>query len=334
MSSPRGPTRRQAARRRVRGHGRCRRLLVLSVRRLPGSGAGRLDPARALRAAAAALPHHLGLHQQAADPALSRRGADRRVLRHGNDARRAGAPARHQRGRQFAWPISCRRRRCPTAIWSARCSTAAIIPSRCAARWRRSTSTAIRARQASGRDGRLRPRHLLRAGRARHLGLSRLGHSLRAGLRAGLCAAQPRRRAGGARRRAQPWPRAWRRRLAQVAHEILGIDPDKVRVVHGDTALTPYSTGTWGSRCMVMAGGAVAEACRQLGEQIAAIGAALLQVQACGGRVVEGGKVRRKDAMVRKHRRRRPHLVSRAAEPAARRRQGRAGDHGRLSARS
>ena len=36
--------------------------------------------------------------------------------------------------------------------------------------------------------------------------------------------------------------------LAQVAHEILGIDPDKVRVVHGDTALTPYSTGTWGSR--------------------------------------------------------------------------------------
>ena len=33
-------------------------------------------------------------------------------------------------------------------------------------------------------------------------------------------------------------------------------------VVHGDTAMTPYSTGTWGSRCMVMAGGAVADACR------------------------------------------------------------------------
>ena len=46
--------------------------------------------------------------------------------------------------------------------------------------------------------------------------------------------------------------------LAQVAHEILGVLAARVRVVHGDTALTPYSTGTWGSRCMVMAGGAVA----------------------------------------------------------------------------
>ncbi len=65
--------------------------------------------------------------------------------------------------------------------------------------------------------------------------------------------------------------------LAQVAHQILGVDPARVRVVHGDTALTPYSTGTWGSRAMVMAGGAVAEACTQLGERALAIGAALLQ---------------------------------------------------------
>ena len=65
--------------------------------------------------------------------------------------------------------------------------------------------------------------------------------------------------------------------LAQVAHEVLGVDPDKVKVVHGDTALTPYSTGTWGSRAMVMAGGAVAAACESLGERIAALGAHLLQ---------------------------------------------------------
>ena len=82
--------------------------------------------------------------------------------------------------------------------------------------------------------------------------------------------------------------------LAQVAHEILGVHPDKVRVVHGDTALTPYSTGTWGSRAMVMAGGAVAEACRQLAERVAAIGAALLQVPADDVEVADG-KVRRKD---------------------------------------
>jgi aerobic carbon-monoxide dehydrogenase large subunit len=82
--------------------------------------------------------------------------------------------------------------------------------------------------------------------------------------------------------------------LAQVANEVLGIHPDKVRVIHGDTALTPYSTGTWGSRAGVMAGGAVAEACRQLAVRVAAIGAALLQVSPADV-VVENGQVRRKD---------------------------------------
>src|SRR5579875_2604542 len=65
--------------------------------------------------------------------------------------------------------------------------------------------------------------------------------------------------------------------LAQVANQILGIDPDKVKVVHGDTAYTPYSTGTWGSRCMVMAGGAVTRACQEISRRAARIGAKLLQ---------------------------------------------------------
>src|SRR5579872_387429 len=65
--------------------------------------------------------------------------------------------------------------------------------------------------------------------------------------------------------------------LAQVAHEILGVDVAKVRLIHGDTAMTPYSTGTWGSRSMVMAGGAVATACKELGERARRIGAKLLQ---------------------------------------------------------
>jgi len=81
--------------------------------------------------------------------------------------------------------------------------------------------------------------------------------------------------------------------LAQVAHEVLGIAIERIRVVHGDTALTPYSTGTWGSRCMVMAGGAVASACRELSDRIAGIGAHLLQVPAeratVGGGVVRAG---------------------------------------------
>jgi aerobic carbon-monoxide dehydrogenase large subunit len=65
--------------------------------------------------------------------------------------------------------------------------------------------------------------------------------------------------------------------LAQIGHEVLGIPLDRIMVVHGDTALTPYSTGTWGSRCAVMAGGAVATACRDLAGRIAVIGAHLLQ---------------------------------------------------------
>ena len=66
--------------------------------------------------------------------------------------------------------------------------------------------------------------------------------------------------------------------LAQVAHEMLGVPAARVRVIHGDTAMTPYSTGTWGSRCMVMAGGAVATACRELADRALRIGAFLLQV--------------------------------------------------------
>jgi carbon-monoxide dehydrogenase large subunit len=79
--------------------------------------------------------------------------------------------------------------------------------------------------------------------------------------------------------------------LAQVAHEVLGIPLVRMRVVHGDTALTPYSTGTWGSRCMVVAGGAVAAACTALAERIGRIGAHLLQVDPTEVQVA-GGEVR------------------------------------------
>lgn len=79
--------------------------------------------------------------------------------------------------------------------------------------------------------------------------------------------------------------------LAQVAYEILGLPVARTRLVHGDTAMTPYSTGSWGSRVMVMAGGAVATACTELAERIRRVGAHLLQarpeeVRLEGGRVV------------------------------------------------
>jgi carbon-monoxide dehydrogenase large subunit len=65
--------------------------------------------------------------------------------------------------------------------------------------------------------------------------------------------------------------------LAQVAHQVLGVDLERIQVVHGDTGTTPYSVGTFASRSMVMAGGAVAEACEALIPRHVRIGAHLLQ---------------------------------------------------------
>jgi carbon-monoxide dehydrogenase large subunit len=76
--------------------------------------------------------------------------------------------------------------------------------------------------------------------------------------------------------------------LSQVAHSILGIPHDRIRLVHGDTAETPYSTGTWGSRCMIMSGGAVAAACDELAERVLKIGAGLLQARRDEVRIEEG----------------------------------------------
>ena len=79
--------------------------------------------------------------------------------------------------------------------------------------------------------------------------------------------------------------------LAQIAHQVLGIDPENVRVVHGDTALTPYSTGTWGSRCIVWAGGAAASACREIAARASRIGARMLQTDEDSVALVDGAVV-------------------------------------------
>lgn len=65
--------------------------------------------------------------------------------------------------------------------------------------------------------------------------------------------------------------------LAQVAHQELGIDIERISVRHGDSSLCPFGMGTFASRSMVMAGGAVAKACRMLIERIRPIAAQLMQ---------------------------------------------------------
>jgi carbon-monoxide dehydrogenase large subunit len=76
--------------------------------------------------------------------------------------------------------------------------------------------------------------------------------------------------------------------LAQIAHEILGIDFEKIRVVHGDTGTTPYSTGTYASRGIVMAGGAVAAACDALIPRIINIGAHIQQAAGSTAEFTQG----------------------------------------------
>ncbi|XYD12412.1 xanthine dehydrogenase family protein molybdopterin-binding subunit (plasmid) [Methylobacterium sp. NMS12] len=78
--------------------------------------------------------------------------------------------------------------------------------------------------------------------------------------------------------------------LAQIAHEELGIPLGQIRVIHGDTGETPFSTGTYASRAIVWAGGAVAEACRALKPRIITIGAHLMQAATIETRL-EGGRL-------------------------------------------
>ncbi len=77
--------------------------------------------------------------------------------------------------------------------------------------------------------------------------------------------------------------------LAQVAVEHLGLDISDIHVRLGDTELSPYSTGAWGSRGMVWAGGAVSRACEEIAKRVARIGAALLQTDIGSVEVKNGG---------------------------------------------
>jgi carbon-monoxide dehydrogenase large subunit len=78
--------------------------------------------------------------------------------------------------------------------------------------------------------------------------------------------------------------------LAQIAHEITGIDLANIRVVLGDSGTTPFSTGTYASRSIVMAGGAVANACKMLIPRVITIGAHLMQSAVSATRY-ENGKI-------------------------------------------
>jgi aerobic carbon-monoxide dehydrogenase large subunit len=76
--------------------------------------------------------------------------------------------------------------------------------------------------------------------------------------------------------------------FAQVAHDVLGVPVNRIRVIHGDTGQTPFSTGTYASRSMVMSGGAVAVACKELLPRVQAIAAHLMGVEPQAVTLLEG----------------------------------------------
>src|SRR6202022_3126907 len=76
--------------------------------------------------------------------------------------------------------------------------------------------------------------------------------------------------------------------LAQIAAHELGIDPGQISVRYGDTSVGPYGFGTFASRSIVFAGGAVGKATRALAEKIRRIGAHLLQTEFDATRIEAG----------------------------------------------
>src|SRR5690606_1267617 len=66
--------------------------------------------------------------------------------------------------------------------------------------------------------------------------------------------------------------------FAQIVAEELGIPPDDVDVVHGDTDNTPFGLGTYGSRSTPVSGAAVAVATRRVRDKARLIAAAMLEV--------------------------------------------------------
>jgi carbon-monoxide dehydrogenase large subunit len=66
--------------------------------------------------------------------------------------------------------------------------------------------------------------------------------------------------------------------FAQIVAEELGLSPDDVEVVHGDTDRTPFGLGTYGSRSTPVSGAAAVVVARKVRERARLVAAAMLEV--------------------------------------------------------
>ncbi len=76
--------------------------------------------------------------------------------------------------------------------------------------------------------------------------------------------------------------------FAQLVADRLGISPDRVKLRQGDTDLSSFGWGTFGSRSLVIGGGSAAVAAGRLADQIRAIAADLLEANADDVELVDG----------------------------------------------
>ncbi len=65
--------------------------------------------------------------------------------------------------------------------------------------------------------------------------------------------------------------------LAQIIADEIGVDPQRIKVIHGDTDNTPYGWGTFASRSLVIAGGASLIAARKVRAKLIKIASHLLE---------------------------------------------------------
>ncbi|HEV3397450.1 MAG TPA: molybdopterin cofactor-binding domain-containing protein, partial [Xanthobacteraceae bacterium] len=79
---------------------------------------------------------------------------------------------------------------------------------------------------------------------------------------------------------ASPHGQGLRTTLAQIIADEIGVEPQMIRVVHGDTDRTPYGFGTFASRSLVIAGGASLLAARKVRRKLAKIAGHLLEASA------------------------------------------------------
>ncbi len=79
---------------------------------------------------------------------------------------------------------------------------------------------------------------------------------------------------------ASPHGQGLRTTLAQLIADQLGLSPDRIKVVHGDTDRTPYGWGTFASRSLVIAGGASLLAARKVRAKLIKIAGSLLEAAA------------------------------------------------------